>query len=134
MEDADLSFEKDLEKVGFVVQDLKRPTKKRVFQCWLTEEEKRWMKKRNNPVTEAKLLRKFGGLNFYDPDTKTMYTVHTANLILEAYHGYVTLGVKERDRPEDLVVPFWLELLCNMIKVTDDQPDGVEIVKEPPQT
>ena len=31
LEGADLSFEKDLEKVGVVVQDLKRPTKKRVF-------------------------------------------------------------------------------------------------------
>ena len=59
--DRDLSFEKDLEKVGVVVQDLKQPMKKRVFQCWLTDEEKRWMKKRKDPVCEAKLLRKFGG-------------------------------------------------------------------------
>ena len=35
LEDRDLSFEKDLEKVGVVVQDLKRPMKNRVFQCWL---------------------------------------------------------------------------------------------------
>ena len=58
------------------MQDLKRPIKKRVFQCWLTDEEKRLKKKRNDPVCEAKLLRKFGGLNFYDPDTKTIFTVH----------------------------------------------------------
>ena len=53
-EDRDLSFEKDLEKVGVVVRDLKRPMKKRVFQCWLTDEEKRWMKKKNDPACEAK--------------------------------------------------------------------------------
>ena len=74
-EDQDLAFDKDLEKVGVVVRDLQRLMKKRVFQCWLTDKEKRWMKKRKNPVCKAKLLRKFGGLNFYDPDTKTMYTV-----------------------------------------------------------
>ena len=85
-------------------------------------------------MCEAKLLRKFGGLNFYDPDTKTMYMVHTANLVWETYHGYAALGVKKGDRPEDPTVPFWLELPCDMIKETNDQPDGVEIVKEPPQT
>ena len=60
-EDQDLDFDKDLEKVGVVVRDLKRPTEKHVFQCWLTGEEERWTKKKNDPVCEAKLLRKFGG-------------------------------------------------------------------------
>ena len=36
------------------------------------------------------------------------------------------------DRPEDPALPFWLELLCKMIKVTDEQRDGVKLVKEPP--
>ena len=35
-EDQDLAFEKDLEKVGVVVRDLKQPMKKCGFQCWLT--------------------------------------------------------------------------------------------------
>ena len=39
------------------------------------------MKKRNDPVCEAKLLRKFGGLNFYDPDTNFTYTVHTETVV-----------------------------------------------------
>ena len=37
---------------------------------------------------------KVWGLNFYDPDTKTMYTVHAMNLVWEARHGYAALGVK----------------------------------------
>ena len=45
------------------------------------------MKKRNDPVCEAKLLRKFGGLNFYDPDTKATYKVHTEHMHWEKYHG-----------------------------------------------
>ena len=40
-EDQDLASNKDLKKVGVVVRDLKRPMNKRVFQCWLTNEEKR---------------------------------------------------------------------------------------------
>ena len=51
----------------------------------------------------------------------------------EAQHGYAALGVKEGDQPEDPTLPFRLELLCEMIKVTDEQPDGVETVKERPQ-
>ena len=72
--DQDLAFGQELEKVGVVVRELKRPVRKRVFRCWLSEEEKKWWKKRD-PVNEAKLLKKFGGLNLYDPDTDVMYTM-----------------------------------------------------------
>ena len=116
--------------MGVVVQDLKRLIKKCVFQCWLTNEEKILTKKRNDPVCEAKLLRKFRGLNFYDPDTNATYTVHTENMYWEAYHGYTALGAKEGDRPEDPALAFWLELLCKMINVTDEQPDNVELVRD----
>ena len=89
------------------------------------------MKKRNDPVCKAKLLRKFGGLNFYDPDTNATYTAHTENMYWEAYPGYAALGVKEGDRQKDPAESFRLELLCKMTKETDDQPDGVELMKEP---
>ena len=80
----------------------------------------------------GKASEEFGGLNFYDLDTNSTYTVHTENMFWEAYHGYAALGVKEGDRPEDPALAFRLELLCKMIKVTDEQPDGVELVKKPP--
>ena len=72
-------------------------------------------------------------MNFYNPDTNVTYTVHTENMVWENRHGYAALGVKEGDRPEDPAESFWLELLCKMIKETDDQLDGVELVKEPPK-
>ena len=53
-------------------------------------------------------------------------------MVWETRHGYAALRVKEGDRPEDLTAPIWLELLCKMIKETDDQPDGVELVKKFP--
>ena len=39
--DQDFAFDKDLEKVGVVVRELRRPMRKRVFQCWLDAEEKK---------------------------------------------------------------------------------------------
>ena len=71
-------------------------------------------------------------MNFYDPDTNFTYTVHPENMFWEHRHGYAALGVKEGDRPEDPGLSFRLELLCKMIKETAEQPDGVELVKEPP--
>ena len=49
----------------------------------------------------------------------------------EHWHEYAALKVKEGGRPEDPAESFWLELFCKMIKETDDQPDGVELVEEP---
>ena len=108
-------FDKELEKVGVVVRELKRPASQRVVQCWLNAKEVHWRKKRD-PVYEAKLLKKFGRLNLYNPDDKVMFTVHTVNMDLENWHGYVALGVKDGDTEDDLVVPFWFELLLDLIK------------------
>ena len=43
------------------------------------------------------------------------------------------MNVKNGDTVEDPAVSFWLELLCDMIKETDTQPEGVEIMKERPE-
>ena len=75
-------------------------------------------------------MKKFGGLSFYNPNTDVMYTVHTGNMEYEAGHGYVALGVKDGEKKEDPSQPFWLPLLCEMIRDTDKQPEGVEIIKE----
>ena len=67
-----------------------------MFRRWLSKEEKKWRKKKD-AVHEAKLLKKFGGLNFYDPHNNVMCTVHTGNIEWEKRHGYVALGVKGGD-------------------------------------
>ena len=60
-----------------------------------------------------------------------MYTVHTGNMELEweKHHGYVALGVKDGDAEDDEAEPFWLELLCEMIKETDKQPEGSRLLR-----
>ena len=75
-------------------------------------------------------MKKFGGLNCNDPDTDVMYTVHTGNMEYETRHGYVALSVKGEGKEEDPTQPFWLPLLCEIIRDTDKQPEGVEIIKE----
>ena len=75
-EDQDLVFNKEIEKVGAMVKELKRPTKKDVFKYWLGNEERKWWKKKNI-VHEAKLHKRVGCSNCYDLDDKVMYTVHT---------------------------------------------------------
>ena len=70
------------------------------------------------------------GVELYDPDTNVMYTVHTGNMEYETRHGCVAFDVKNGDKEEDLGLPFWLPLLCEMIKDTDRQTEGVEIIKE----
>ena len=49
-QDQNLAFNKELEKVGVVARELKRPIKKRVFQCWLSKEE-RGGERRRMPFT-----------------------------------------------------------------------------------
>ena len=83
-QDQNLAFNKELEKVGVVARELKRPIKKRVFQCWLSKEEKEWRKKKD-AVHKAKLLKKFGGVNFYD--LEVMYTVHTTQVTWSGRNG-----------------------------------------------
>ena len=34
-------------------------------------------------------------------------------------------GVKDGDEEEDPAVPFWFELLLDLIKKTEEQPEGV---------
>ena len=62
-----------------------------------------------------------------------MYTVHTGNMEWEKRHGYVALCVKGGDTEEAEAVPFRLDLLCDMIKETEKQPEGGELVKERPE-
>ena len=69
----------------------------------------------------------------YDPDNHVMYTVHKGNMDWEKYHGYVALGVKEGGKDKDKTTPFRSKMLCNLIKETETQPAGVEIVKDPPE-
>ena len=53
-------------------------------------------------------------------------------MVWEPRQGYAALDVKDRDTEDDEAVPFRLVLLCDMIKETEKQREGVELVKERP--
>lgn len=67
--DEDMDKEFDL----FVEDKSEKPKSKRIFKAWEEEWEADAIKKKD-PVNEAKLLKKYGGLQWYDIDTnKTFY-------------------------------------------------------------
>ena len=55
------------------------------------------------------------------PMSCTQFTQAAWNTRHGMGHGYVALGVKDRnrDKEEDPTLPFWWPLLCEMIKDTD---------------
>ena len=57
-EDTNLTFDQDLEYLGVVVADLKRPPKQLVLLAWLSNKEQKWQKKKD-VVNEGKLLKEF---------------------------------------------------------------------------
>ena len=68
-----------LEKFGVNAEELKTPTKNRVFHAWIETWEETLLDK-NDVVAEIRLLEKYKNMVFYDPDNECMYTVHAENL------------------------------------------------------
>ena len=63
-----------LEKWGVDLNALKAKAIKRVFRAWVEDWEKESIK-HNDVVAEVKLLEKYKGLAFWDPNDKTTYTI-----------------------------------------------------------
>ena len=68
-----------LENFGVNAEELKTPTKKRVFNAWIETWEETLLDK-NDVAAEIRLLEKYKNMVFYDPDNECMYTVHAENL------------------------------------------------------
>jgi hypothetical protein len=77
----------------------------RIVRAWIEDWESEAIKKRD-PVHEAKLLRKYGGLAWFDPDTKMMFTADSTRLYWQKKtkgqsSGYCIYGVREDYDPSD---------------------------------
>ena len=70
-----VSFDLQLEKFGVDTVVLKQPATNRVFRAWVEDWEKDLLKM-NDCVAEARILAKYKGLIFWDPDTSANFTVH----------------------------------------------------------
>jgi hypothetical protein len=68
-----------LEKWGVDLNVLKAKTIRRVFRAWVEDWEKESIK-HNDVIAEVKLLEKYKGLAFWDPNDKTTYTIDSENI------------------------------------------------------
>jgi len=64
----DINFDLQLEKFGVDMNILKEPAVQSIFRAWV-EDWKQDARKNNDVVVEARLLQKYRGLVFHDPDT-----------------------------------------------------------------
>ena len=124
-----VSFDLQLEKFGVDIKELKQPATTRIFRAWVEDWEKDLLKM-NDCVAEARILEKYRGLVFWDPDTEANFTVHEDNL---EFHrgkdgGWHLIGNSSDESVEDEGFAIG-EMIIGMIADTE-QRSGVEIICE----
>jgi hypothetical protein len=128
--DEDLAFDLHLEMFGVDVATLKEPVVHRIFRAYVEEWEQEDRKK-NDCVAEARLLAKYKGLVFVDPDTEMTFSVYEKNMEFRRgkNNGWFVLAVcSDQDDSEDCEA-FSLEVACEVIGDTP-QADGIIVIRE----
>ena len=126
--DEDLAFELHLEMFGIDIATLKEPAVQRVFRAYV-EEWEQVDRKKNDCVAEARILAKYKGLVFVDPDTDKTFSVNEKNMEFRRgrNNGWFVLA-SDNDDSEDCEA-FSLEVACEVIGDTP-QADGVIVIHE----
>ena len=124
-----VSFDLQLEKFGVDTKELKQPATIRIFRDWVEDWEKDLLKM-NDCVVEAKILEKYKGLIFWDPDTEANFTVHEENF---KFHrgkvgGWHLIGNLSDESVEDEGFAIG-EMIIGIIANTE-QRSGVEIIRK----
>ena len=94
-----------------------------MFHAWV-EDWEIGIRYKNDPVSEARLLQKYKGLVFSDPDNNITYSVFEENMEYRrgSNNGWYVIAVSAEEGVEDEV--FSLELACELIGLTQ-QASGV---------
>jgi len=126
--DADLKFDESLGKWGHVNPSIPPPKRllapRRNFKCWMEEWELEDIK-RNDPVTEAKFLKKYGGLKWIDPDDAAGPIIVTAKHDVMEFQGgrngcgWCLLAVNEEGDEE----PWQVDLALEQIESYEQPPE-----------
>ena len=128
--DEDLAFDLHLETFGVDIATLKEPAVQRVFRAYVEdwEEEDR---KKNDCVAEARLLAKYKGLVFVDPDTEKTFSVYEKNMEFRRgrNNGWFVLAVCSDQNDSEDCEAFSLEVACEVIGDTP-QADGIMVIRE----
>ena len=93
-----------------------RKNPRRLFYAW-REDWERVSSKTNDLVHETKLLRKYSGLRWFDPDSKTMFVADTENLEWCRGSGWCVIGIRE----DGALEPWPVKLLPSLIKKTKQE-------------
>lgn len=89
---------------------------RRLFHCW-REDWERISEKTNDVVHETKLMKKYSGLRWYDPDTKKMFVADKDNMEWKRGIGWCVIGIREDGEME----PWPVKLLPSLIKKTKQE-------------
>ena len=124
-----VSFDLQLEKFGVDTVVLKQPATNRVFRAWVEDWEKDLLKM-NDCVAEARILAKYKGLIFWDPDTSANFTVHEENL---EFHrgkdgGWHLIGNSSDESVEDEAFAIG-DMIIDTIAETEQRP-GVAVIRD----
>ena len=120
---------RDLADMGIDTNVLERASTTRIFRAWMEDWETAGLHD-NDAVMEARLLEKYKGLAFFDPDDGKTYTVVSDNL--EFRRGRKDGGwylICESNVTGDVLEAYSIELANELIGDTE-QVEGVEVIKE----
>jgi hypothetical protein len=120
-----------LENWGVDVNALKAKTIKRVFRAWVEDWETECIKD-NDVVSEMRLLEKYKGLAFFDPDDKVTYTIESNNMQWFRASkkrgidgGWYVVATSDDDEMESFMIE---DELCMQIANTP-QDEGIEVIE-----
>lgn len=104
-----------LEEAGEATRTASR-NPRRLFHCWMEEWED-VSSRTNDVVHEVKLLRKYGGLRWLDPDSNAMFVAEKDNMEWQRGLGWCVIGLREDGENEA-----WpIYLLPSLIKKTQQE-------------
>ena len=131
----DINFNLELEKFGVDMEALKQVPIRRVFRAWVEDWEEE-ARRRNEAVCEAKLLAKYKGLVFRDPDNnncafkvKVLWDENMEYRLGRDGGGWFVIADCNDDPENPFQEPFTLEIACELIGETD-QEEGIQVIKQ----
>ncbi|KAL7553442.1 hypothetical protein ACHAWF_016725 [Thalassiosira exigua] len=125
--DDDINFDLKLENFGVDVNELRMPVHTRVCHAWMEDWEKEILKI-NDCVAEAKLLEKYKGLVFFNPDNKYHYTICSNNLefFKDRNGDRCVIGVPADDKLED--EPFFIDKLVHDLVIETPHEAHIRVI------
>jgi hypothetical protein len=109
--DDDINFDMQLERFDEDTGALKEPAVEHIFRAWVEEWEEE-ARKKNDCVEEARLLTKYKGLVFNDPDSGSTFSVWDRNMEFRRGRGNGWLVLVQTSQTMKVVMSLFLWRWC----------------------